>query len=203
MLRVQNFKITKSNTFTEINPLGVYVYNSPQEYFKFGSGVAEIRSSNLRVSDLTVTGNLYVYGNVVSSAPSTSVGNLFTIGDGESVEQTKLKFGTYAAEQSLYTTGAGITSTTPLISPDFIKNGNSVFSTITAEMLVLENNLAAEIPIAIPNEKSYILGSNKLLVFLDGMLKYKTEDYTEVSSTQISFSFDIASGAKILFLIIG
>ena len=37
-LTLTNVKITKNNSFTEINPLGIYIYNSPTDFVKLGSG---------------------------------------------------------------------------------------------------------------------------------------------------------------------
>ncbi len=209
-LKISNFSVTKSNSFAELSPKGLYIYNSPSELIKFGTGSAEIKTPSLRVTDLVVTGNLYVYGEQILSGIvveifGTSSSN-FTIGNANTSGNTSLTFGDYAVANTLTSDGTNLTSSIPLIASDFKKNGNSLFSTITAELFsVPVGGIEKDIPIVLPNGKTYINDSNTLLVFLDGRLQINgnSDDYYEVGTTQIAFTYDLAEGAKILFLIIG
>jgi hypothetical protein len=61
-----------------------------------------------------------------------------------------------------------------------------------------------------PTGKSYQVGTNKLLVFVDGILQRKDtnssaydKDYWEIDSTHVRFNYDIAQGGVIQFIIIG
>ena len=209
-LKITSFSITKSNSFTELSPKGVYIFNSPNEYIKFGTGTAEIKTPNLKVGDLSVYGNLYVYGEQVASGAIGEIlgttSALFTIGNTTTVEDTTLKFGNYNTQNTLVSDGSSITSSVLLNAPDFKKDGRSLFSKIDAELINVQvGGLIKDIPVAIPNGKTYINNTNTLLVFVDGILKMKgaTEDYYEIGTNQVAFNYDLAEGAKILFLIIG
>ena len=209
-LKITNFSVTKSNSFAEISPKGLFLYNSPNEYIKFGTGTAEIKTSLLKVGDLVVYGNLHVYGEQITSGAVGEIlgttSNTFTIGNTNTSGNTSLTFGDYAVANTLTSDGTNLTSSIPLIASDFKKNGNSLFSTITAELFsVPVGGIEKDIPIVLPNGKTYINDSNTLLVFLDGRLQINgnSDDYYEVGTTQIAFTYDLAEGAKILFLIIG
>lgn len=208
-LKITNFSVTKSNSFAEISPKGLFVYNSPSEYLKFGTGTAEIKTTRFEVGDMFIYGNLYVYGKQISSGAVGEIlgttSNTFTIGNSMTSGDITLKFGSYATDNKLTANGSSITSSVLLNAPDFKKAGNSLFSTVTAELKTLTSGLASTIPIEIPNGKTYIINTNTLLVFVDGVLRYRgaTEDYTEISTNSIAFNYDLAEGAKILFLIIG
>ena len=63
--------------------------------------------------------------------------------------------------------------------------------------------------ITIPNSRTYVVGSNSLLVFRDGLLLAKDTtsssydfDYWEVSTTQVRFNYNIPSNSIIEFIII-
>ncbi len=208
-LKITNFSVTKSNSFAEISPKGLFLYNSPSEYIKFGTGTAEIKTSLLKVGDLVVYGNLHVYGEQITSGAVGEIlgttSNTFTIGNSTTSGDTILKFGSYITDNKLTANGSSITSSVFLSAPDFKKAGNSLFSIITAELKTLDSGLASTIPIEIPNGKTYIINTNTLLVFVDGVMRYKgvSEDYMEISTNSIAFNYDLAEGAKILFLIIG
>ena len=176
----------------------------------FGTGTAEIKTPNLKVGDLSVYGNLYVYGEQVASGAIGEIlgttSALFTIGNTTTVEDTTLKFGNYNTQNTLVSDGSSITSSVLLNAPDFKKDGRSLFSKIDAELINVQvGGLIKDIPVAIPNGKTYINNTNTLLVFVDGILKMKgaTEDYYEIGTNQVAFNYDLAEGAKILFLIIG
>lgn len=62
--------------------------------------------------------------------------------------------------------------------------------------------LVALTDITIPNSRTYVLGTNRLLVFRDGILQDLVDDYNEVSATSIEFVYDLPAGSKVTFVIL-
>jgi hypothetical protein len=61
--------------------------------------------------------------------------------------------------------------------------------------------LAALANITIPSSKSYVLASNRLLVFVDRMLQEPGLDYTEVNTTTVEFLYDLPADSRVTFVI--
>jgi len=79
--------------------------------------------------------------------------------------------------------------------------GTSVSLTIYRETYTAPSDITAGTSITIPNGRSYSVGENNLMVYVNGVLQTKNEEYTEDSSTSISFTYDLPSGAIIDFVI--
>jgi len=107
------------------------------------------------------------------------------------------------------TGNVGINTTTPGYKLDVNGSFNATsinvnglpVGTVYREVSTLASPLLEDVAITIPNSKSYVIGSNKLLVFVNGDLQFPTDDYTEFSTTSIKFTYDLPIGAKILFYI--
>ena len=207
---VDGFSLVEDDYFTSISDSGIFIYGMKDNYIKIGKGIFEIKGNDVQLTSLTVngtttiTGDLNVSGSIISLGTATALAATtaltFTIGSGETSASTSLQFGDYATTNTLTSDGAKITSSVPL----YITT-NPVFSTITRESYTAASSILTDIPIEIPNGKTYITGSNKLLVFLDGRLQNSgvSADYYEVNSTQIAFNFNLSAGANIVFIIIG
>jgi len=209
MLKLTLFEIDKNDAFTEVNSKGLLIYNTPTNYIKFGSGVSEIKIEDLKVNNISVMGNLYVYGEqiapIVTMELYNTIADVFTIGADTTSGTTSLILGKYSTPNSLITDGNIITSSVPITAPDLKIGNNSVLSKFIVLHFVPDTMVVSNVPIALPNENTYIMGTNRLLVFLDGRLQKlgATADYIEVSPTQISFNMNIAEDAIITFIIIG
>jgi len=207
---VDGFSLVEDDYFTSISDSGIFIYGMKDNYIKIGKGIFEIKGNDVQLTSLTVngtttiTGDLNVSGSIISLGTATALAATtaltFTIGSGETVANTALQLGDYATANTLTSDGTKITSSVPL----YITT-NPVFSTITRELYTAASSILTDIPIEIPNGKTYITGSNKLLVFLDGRLQNSgvSADYYEVNSTQIAFNFNLSAGANIVFIIIG
>ncbi len=80
--------------------------------------------------------------------------------------------------------------------------------TVYREYYTNPSNIAAQVSVTIPNSRTYSVGSNKLQVFVDGNFqKINTNsssydyDYWEQSSSTVRFSYAVAAGSEIGFLI--
>jgi hypothetical protein len=62
--------------------------------------------------------------------------------------------------------------------------------------------LASLTSITIPNGASYGVGSDRMLVFRDGMLQEKGLDYNEATTTTVQFLYDLAQNCRITFWIL-
>ena len=45
----------------------------------------------------------------------------------------------------------------------------------------------------------YVLGSNSLQVFVNGLLRIKTQDYTETAASTVTFISGLSAGDKVVF----
>lgn len=210
LVAVDGFSLVEDDYFTSISDSGIFIYGMKDNYIKIGKGIFEIKGNDVQLTSLsvngsaTITGDLNVSGSIISLGTATSLAattaTTFTIGSAETSASTILQFGAYGTVNTLTSNGTKITSSVPLYI-----NTNPVFSTVTRELYTAVAAILTGIPIEIPNGKSYITGSNKLLVFLDGRLQNSgiSADYYEVNSTQIAFNFNLSAGANIVFIIIG
>lgn len=66
---------------------------------------------------------------------------------------------------------------------------------------VPSGGVSAGTQITIPNSRTYTTGTSMLMVFRDGVKQEPGSDYTETSSTTVSFTYDLPSGSRITFLI--
>lgn len=55
--------------------------------------------------------------------------------------------------------------------------------------------------ITIPNNKTYVMGSNRLIVVRDRQMQIPTIDYTESTTNSIKFTYDIPTGTLVEFII--
>lgn len=69
--------------------------------------------------------------------------------------------------------------------------------------IVPPGGLASSVSITIPNAKTYVLATNRLQVFRDGWLQDLIDDYLEVTTSTINFTYDLPEGTKITFIING
>lgn len=74
-------------------------------------------------------------------------------------------------------------------------------TTYREKYIVPATGILAGTSITIPNGRSYVIGSNRLLVFVDGWLQELTDDYTEGTTTTVKFTYDLPEGARISFVI--
>lgn len=208
-LKVTAFSLIESNSFAELSPNGLFVYNSPEEYIKFGSGTAEIRSNNLRVNNISVMGDMYIYGNQVVAATSVTISALsnpdLTIGAFTTSGECSLTLGNYAQPVTISTDGSelNITKDVVLDSGKVFKQNGVAIGTFRVDNLVLTQSIQAGVAIEIPNNSTYIVGANKLFVFVDGRLQCIANDYTEYSANSVKFLYDLLEGASIIFISIG
>lgn len=61
--------------------------------------------------------------------------------------------------------------------------------------------ITAGTAITIPNNKTYVLGSNRLIVVRDRQTQIPTIDYTESTTNSIKFTYDIPTGTLVEFII--
>jgi len=142
--------------------------------------------------------------------------------DRDDANANKWKFGSrshsYVGGQSMPTwlgrpvladvsTGA-VTVAGNLTASSFIKDGVDI-STVYTEIYVCPYNISPLVPITIPNARSYKVGSNKLLVFVNGLLQHvgTSNDYREVGSTgdtatTLMFNYNLALDSKLTFVIL-
>ena len=214
---VDTVEMVKEEYFTDVSDKGIYVYSAANSYVKIGKGVAEINMPKVSFNDISVYGTLTVYGNTVSSGTEIISSPLQVVNDSATLP-------TYAGMEIdnsggnnpmfVYTSGQWgvmerITGTPGAQSGTFTALNTMIFQTdidqIYLEVYEVGSDIAAGTPIAIPNSKSYTMGSNKLLVFLDGILQRQggTYDFIEYTTTQIKFNFDLTTGAKVTFYILG
>jgi len=59
-----------------------------------------------------------------------------------------------------------------------------------------------ETTITIPNSKTYVVGTHELLVVVNGSFKYLTDDYTEDSTTTITFTTALSAGEKVMLRLV-
>lgn len=74
--------------------------------------------------------------------------------------------------------------------------GNRVLSYFNIDV-----DLAIGAEVTLPNSTSYTIGTNSLLVFVDGILMDITSDYSEVSTTSVSFTNSLTVGQVITFIV--
>jgi len=87
-------------------------------------------------------------------------------------------------------------------------NGTTVGTIYRETYIVGNGGLAAGTPITIPNSRSYEFGTNKLQVFVNGILQEKDtnsgandNDYWEASSTSVDFTYALRQNSKVTFII--
>jgi hypothetical protein len=86
------------------------------------------------------------------------------------------------------------------VTASYIQTGGiSIFR----EIKTLDSEALSGSEVILPNNKQYVTGSNGLSIYLNGILQYPPEEYIEIGSSSISFTYDVPTGAKILFYNIG
>jgi len=98
-----------------------------------------------------------------------------------------------------------------LITTDFNKLyvGNSLIpggiqiGGISKKLYERYTTIGEETIITIPNSKTYNVGSNSLLVIVDGTIQDLDNDYTETGAGEVTFSPALASGQKVIFRTMG
>ncbi len=105
-------------------------------------------------------------------------------------------------------TSGDVTVAGSLTASSFLKGGVDI-STVYSEIYTCPYNIESLVPITIPGSKSYKVGSNKLLVFINGVLQQAgtSNDYREVGNTgdvatTVMFNYNIAQDSKITFIIL-
>jgi hypothetical protein len=233
ILDIDYVKLTKWEPFVEISEKGIYIFKSPSSLVKAGIDTFQIKGGNLEVENITIKGTLSIMGqaNIISPAHqhisdailegttnlffttarsraainntypilyNSTTGNISLDYDTTNLNLTNNKLNTI---QNISTT-SDVQFKTVTAESFNITNGNSI-GIIYNEVYIAGDDIPSSVPIVIPNSRSYIMNSNKLLVFVDGRLQVKGQDYFETSTTTISFNYDLAAGATISFIIIG
>jgi len=108
--------------------------------------------------------------------------------------------------------GLGTTHTTAAYGDHLHSGVYSVVDhlhTVYTEIYICPYNIAPLVPITIPGSRSYRVGSNKLLVFINGVLQQAgtSNDYREVGNTgdvatTVMFNYNLAQDSKITFIIL-
>jgi hypothetical protein len=75
-------------------------------------------------------------------------------------------------------------------------------STVYREKIIVPaGGYAAQTAVTIPNARVYVLGSNRLQVFRDGILQEPTDDYVETSTSSVTFQYALPEDTRITFII--
>jgi hypothetical protein len=75
-------------------------------------------------------------------------------------------------------------------------------STVYREKAIIPTGgYAAGTSITIPNSRVYVLGSNRLQVFRDGILQELTDDYVETTTSSVTFQYALPEDTRITFII--
>ncbi|MFA6295418.1 MAG: hypothetical protein WC666_03265 [Candidatus Paceibacterota bacterium] len=209
----------KYEYFTDISQQGVFIFNSPSSYIKIGKGKSEF-FGEVQATNLVVTGNFTVYGTTVISGPSIVASPIQVLNNGATLPTTfsgieidntagnnpMLMYNVSANNWGIFQRTAGTTGDQAGTFSAFDKIiVQSDVDKIYNETYVAVSNITAGTPIVIPNSKSYNMGSNKLLVFINGVLQRSgaTYDYQEASTTTVTFNYNLFTNAKITFYILG
>jgi hypothetical protein len=205
-LYVKNINLTVYQPKIILSSQGILVFQSPANFFKMSPTEFIFKNGELEIEDLIVKGNLRVYGSTISVSTSTEINrttsNTFIVGSLTNTGNTGLTFGTYTTPNTLTSNGSIITSSVPIVAPSFTRNGREVGVPIVKQ-LQISSNLLSNVDIDLPDSNTYIMGEDKLWVFVDGRLQIKDIDFIEVTTSKIQFLYDLASGARITFIIIG
>jgi hypothetical protein len=75
-------------------------------------------------------------------------------------------------------------------------------STVYREKIVVPvGGYATGTSITIPNSRVYVLGSNRLQVFRDGILQEPVDDYVEATTSTVKFQYNLPEDTRITFII--
>ena len=142
-------------------------------------------------------------GVLSGDAPVVYFPDYGTIGLNYSTNNFKLTSSALNTIQDIMTT-SNVTFGTVTATTFKNASGVAVGLTVTPLSYTVLTDLPATSSLALPNGNTYIVGSNKLLVFVDGRLQMQgsSEDYLEKTTSTIQFNYDLAVGAKVLFLIL-
>jgi len=170
----------------------------------YESGITIPNAYGLRtLVDLPATKTLTNYYGLYISAKSGSgtITNLYGIYQPESTAINYFNGGLAIGTTSL--SGYKVNINGSLNCTAITVGGSPITSTFYREVTTLSTEVVAGTAVTIPNSRTYTVGANKLLVFVNGLLQYITDDYTESSTTAVTFTMDLPANTKILFQIFG
>lgn len=203
--------------YSELNANGLVVANSPTSYIQFGKGIAKVKTDTLDVNNISVYGDLTVFGTTTTSGTTVLADPIQALNVGATLPTyAGIEIDNTAGNNPMLVYTGGQWAVVSRTAGDVGSQSGSFTSAdrimlqsdvdkIYTETYVTVSNVANGTPIVIPNSKSYIMGSKKLLVFVNGILQLEgaSNDYLEATTTTVTFNYDLYTGAKITFYILG